>query len=176
MLSGIGDPDWIKNPRVALPGVGKNLQDRYEVGVISEMTADWTISAACTYGDDPEDDPCLAQWLDSRTGVYTSGGAITAFIRRSVPDLPNPDLFVFGLASHFQGYFPLWFSAFEDVRNHFTWAILKGQTQNSAGTVKLRSADPRATPLIDFHYFEEGNNEDGSDLDAVADAVLFAQL
>jgi len=179
MLSGIGpraDLEAHGIPvRLDLPGVGENLQDRYEVGIVSEMTADWTINAACTYSDDPEEDPCLAQWLASRTGVYTSGGAVIAFLRRSTPDKVDPDLFIFGLTTHFQGYFPLWFSTFQNVRNQFTWAILKAHTHNTAGTIKLRSANPLDTPLVNFHYFEEGNNEDGSDLDAVVDGVLFAR-
>jgi choline dehydrogenase len=33
--------------------------------------------------------------------------------------------------------------------------------------VKLRSANPRDTPLINFHYFEEGNDGGGEDLQAV---------
>ena len=34
------------------------------------------------------------------------------------------------------------------VTNHrrFTWTVLKGRTRNRAGTVHLRSADPREVP------------------------------
>ena len=42
--------------------------------------------------------------------------------------------------------------------NYLTWAILKAHTQNRAGEVVLRSADPRDTPLINFRYFEEGSD------------------
>jgi len=179
MLSGIGPKAQLDAHgiavRIDLPGVGQNLQDRYEVGVVSEMAADWTSSAGCTYGDDPEQDPCLAQWLESRTGPYTSSGALIAFLRRSTPDKVDPDLFIFGISSHFQGYFPLWFSTYQKVKNAFTWVVLKAHTRNTAGTVELRSADPLDTPLVNFHYFEEGNNEDGSDLDAVVQGVLFTR-
>jgi choline dehydrogenase len=179
MLSGIGPREQLDAHdipvKIDLPGVGQNLQDRYEVGIVSEMAADWTASAGCTYSDDPDQDPCLVQWLESRTGAYTSGGTLIAFLRRSTPDKVDPDLFVFGFSSHFQGYFPLWFSTFQDVKNAFTWVVLKAHTRNTAGTVELRSADPRDTPLVNFHYFEEGNNEDGSDLDDVVQGVLFAR-
>ena len=41
MLSGIGDPQHLSDHgiavKAALPGVGSNLQDRYEVGVVSRM-------------------------------------------------------------------------------------------------------------------------------------------
>ena len=40
--------------------------------------------------------------------------------------------------------------------NYLTWAILKGHTQNRAGEAVLRSTDPLDTPLINFHYFDEG--------------------
>jgi choline dehydrogenase len=179
MLSGIGPRahlDKVGIPvRVDLPGVGRNLQDRYEVGVVFEMAERWSVNAGATFSDNPDFDPVLAQWLDKRQGVYTSGGSALAFMKRSNPDDVDPDLVVFGLSSHFQGYFPLYFSFFENVRNHFTWAILKAHTKNTAGFVELVSADPLERPYVNFRYFNEGNNEDGSDLDAVVDGVKFAR-
>src|SRR5205085_6423876 len=53
--------------------------------------------------------------------------------------------------------------------------ILKAHTNNTAGTVRLRSADPLDTPKIDFHYFEEGNDKSGDDLNAVLAAVHFVR-
>lgn len=179
MLSGIGPQAKLQAlnipVRLDLPGVGQNLQDRYEVGVVYEMVDDWTVNAGATFSDNPDFDPALAQWLDSRTGVYTSGGSALAYLFRSDPANLDPDLFVFALATHFQGYFPLYFSFFEPVRNQFTWAILKAHTKNTGGVVELESADPLARPSINFHYFNEGTNSDGSDLDAVVKGVQFAR-
>lgn len=63
-LSGIGPKDELakfKIPvRVDLPGVGTNLQDRYEVGVVSECKDDFAIENGCTFGKG--NDPCLAEW------------------------------------------------------------------------------------------------------------------
>jgi choline dehydrogenase-like flavoprotein len=60
--------------------------------------------------------------------------------------------------------------------NHYlTWAILKAHTQNRAGEVRLRSADPRDVPLIDFHYFEEGSDATGEDLDSVVAGIRFVR-
>ena len=56
-----------------------------------------------------------------------------------------------------------------------TWAILKAHTQNRAGEVTLRSADPRDTPLIDFNYFEEGSDVAGEDLDSVVAGIRFVR-
>jgi choline dehydrogenase len=96
-------------------------------------------------------------------------------MRRTNPDALDPDAFVFALAAHFQGYFPLYFSYFEPIRDRFTWAVLKAHTKNTAGVVQLTSDDPFARPTINFHYFEEGTNTDGSDLDAVVESVRFAR-
>jgi choline dehydrogenase-like flavoprotein len=59
--------------------------------------------------------------------------------------------------------------------NYLTWAILKAHTQNRAGQVVLRSADPRDTPLINFHYFEEGSDAAGEDLDSVVAGIRFVR-
>lgn len=179
MLSGIGRREQLEPlgipVRIDLPGVGRNLQDRYEVGVVFEMREDWIVNAGATFSDNPDFDPALKQWLDSRSGVYTSGGSALAYLFKSDPANLDPDLFVFALATHFQGYFPLYFSFFEPVRNQFTWAILKAHTKNTGGVVELYSADPLERPYINFHYFNEGTNTDGSDLDAVVKGVQFAR-
>jgi choline dehydrogenase-like flavoprotein len=49
--------------------------------------------------------------------------------------------------------------------------VLKAHTENRRGIVKLRSADPLDTPLIDFRYFEEGDDATGEDLRAVVAGV-----
>ena len=59
--------------------------------------------------------------------------------------------------------------------NYLTWAILKAHTQNRAGEIVLRSADPRDPPLIDFNYFEEGSDTAGEDLDSVVAGIRFAR-
>jgi len=46
------------------------------------------------------------------------------------------------------------------------------QTGNTAGTVTLRSKDPRQPPHIDFKYFEEQGERDLKALSEAADYVL----
>ena len=41
--------------------------------------------------------------------------------------------------------------------------------------MKLRSADPRDTPLINFHYFDEGSDAKLEDLASVVDGVQFVR-
>ncbi|MGJ8677400.1 MAG: GMC family oxidoreductase [Akkermansiaceae bacterium] len=179
MLSGIGPKEELEplgiEVKVDLPGVGKNLQDRYEITVVSEMKANWTSSAACTFTDNPESDPCLAQWLEDRQGPYNSAGTAMSFLIKSFDIKEDPDLFVFGLPTYFQGYFPLWFSTFIDVRNQFTWANLKAHTKNTGGTVQLKTKNPFDTPEINFHYFEEGTDTEGSDLLDISAGLKFSR-
>jgi choline dehydrogenase len=177
MLSGIGPRDVLQRfgipVRVDLPGVGKNLQDRYEVGVVNRMNfpAWWVLKGARFAPGDPQ----YQQWARSRKGVYTTNGAVLAVIRRSAPERPLPDLFCFALLGLFRGYFPTYSTLFANNLNYLTWAVLKGHTQNRGGEVTLRSADPREAPAINFHYFEEGTGSAREDLDSVVDGIKFVR-
>jgi len=177
MLSGIG-PRAVLDPagipvRVELPGVGKNLQDRYEVGVVNRMSFDsWEILKGVTFS---HGDPTYQEWATRHEGLYTSNGAVLAAILKSAPQRPLPDLFCFALLGLFGGYFPGYSAAEVTKPNYLTWAILKGHTQNRAGEVVLRSADPLNTPLINFHYFDEGSDTAGEDLDSVVAGIRFVR-
>lgn len=180
-LSGIGPREELSEhgieTLVDLPGVGENLQDRYEVGVIYEMDRDFSSLENATF-DSPlpgaEPDRYFTEWLGGK-GLYCSNGAVLAIIKRSSADKSLPDLFIFGLPASFRGYYPGYSNDLERHRNFFTWAILKAHTQNTAGTVKLRSDDPCDTPDVNFHYFQEGTDGGTDDLDAVVDGVEFAR-
>ncbi|UOY03678.1 GMC family oxidoreductase [Blastococcus sp. PRF04-17] len=180
-LSGIGPREELERfgirCRVDLPGVGENLQDRYEVGVVSRMAKKFSLLEGLTFcgpkdGADP--DPGYRDWLE-RTGVYTTNGALLGLVSRSREDLPTPDLFVFGLPAHFTGYYPGYSSSLAQQSDCFTWAVLKAHTVNRAGSVLLRSADPRDTPDIRFRYFDEGDDTAGQDLDAVVTGIELAR-
>jgi choline dehydrogenase len=178
MLSGIGPAEELRvhgiPVRLDLPGVGRNLQDRYEVTVVSELKKDFELLAGITFrppDDGAPDDPALAEWKARRTGLYTASGSGLGVVKRSRPDLPEPDLFIFGLPAMFRGYFPGYSREIGRQRNVFTWTVLKAHTNNSAGYVRLRSADPRDTPLINFKHFHEGNDASGDDLEAVVAGV-----
>ena len=89
---------------------------------------------------------------------------------------PLPDLFCLAVLGRFKGTFPLIRSLFAKNLNYLTWAVLKAHTNNRAGEVTLRSADPRDTPEINFRYFEEGTPDGGEDLDSVVDGIdLFVE-
>jgi choline dehydrogenase len=182
MLSGIGPgqhlrQNGIDNVVVDLPGVGRNLQDRYEVGVISEWKKPFSLLSGGTFappvaGAAP--DEYFKMW-EQGGGVYASNGALIGIIKKSTPDKPEPDLYIFGLPGFFKGYQPGYSKEFERFHNRFTWAILKAHTNNNAGAVSLRSKDPRDTPQVEFHYFSEGNDTKGEDLQAVVEGVNFVR-
>lgn len=105
-------------------------------------------------------DPPMREWLDDKEGIYSTNGAVISIIKRSDPALEDPDLYIFGLVTDFRGYEPDYSQRIRDAKDRFTWAVLKGHTENRAGCVAIRSNDPRDTPRIDFHYFEDDQRKD----------------
>ena len=177
MLSGIGPQAHLESFGIKClvdrPGVGTNLQDRYEIGVVTEMKQNWKVLAGATFAPplpNEKGDPCYVDWQNGK-GVYTSGGAVLGIIKKSAPERPDPDLFIFALPGKFHGYFPGYSKEVERTQNYLTWLVLKAHTHNTGGYVKLRSASPLAVPEINFKYFDEGNDEQKADAEAVADAV-----
>lgn len=190
MLSGIGPQRHLEEHKIAvvhaLEGVGQNLQDRYEAGAVYRIEKNWAALEGVEYR---RGDPAFQDWLGRpafrflparwqksprHSGIYTSNGAAVAFTRRSSAGLRNPDLFCMALLAKFIGYHS-GYSA-EDVcnpknRNYLSWTILKAHTINRAGTVTLRSKDPRDPPAINFHYFDEGDDLANKDLDAVIQGI-----
>jgi choline dehydrogenase len=181
MLSGIGPREELAkhgiDVRVDRPGVGQNLQDRYEVPVVYDLPEDFKLLTGCSFqppAPAEEPDKCFKAWQQGK-GLYTTNGVSLAIIRRSLPQMPVPDLFIFGLPAAFRGYYPGYSGELERHTDKFTWAILKAHTRNRAGTVRLRSADPRDTPEVNFHYFDEGSDAAGEDLDALVAGVDFVR-
>lgn len=175
MLSGIGPKDELTEHgievKLDLPGVGSNLQDRYEVGVVNRMNFDvWNVLKDAKYA---KGDPQYEQWEKHRKGVYTTNGAVLAVIKRSLAERPLPDLFCFAVLGRFKGYFPGYSSLIKEHLNYLTWAILKAHTSNHAGEVRLVSNDPRDRPYINFRYFEEGSDNAGEDLDSMVEGIKF---
>jgi choline dehydrogenase len=189
LLSGIGPREELERHgiplNIALPGVGKNLQDRYEVGIVYKLKENLSTLEQAKFEADEQKDPVFREWNEAspeerRQGkgfLYSSNGVIIAILKRSSiakNAKQDPDLFIFGLPSDFRGY-EQGYTKNISIKNHFTWLVLKGHTHNTGGEVTLRSNDPRDTPNINFKYFEEGNdpNKGKEDLDALVEAVAF---
>jgi choline dehydrogenase-like flavoprotein len=175
MLSGIGPKEELKkhgiDARVDLAGVGKNLQDRYEVGIVNRMKSDWKALKGALFDNK---DPQYKMW-ESHRGVYITNGAVIAVIKKSDKSRPLPDLFCFALVGKFRGYEPNYSREIVVHHNYLTWAVLKAHTNNTGGTVTLKSSEPRETPEINFHYFDEGTDKQQEDLESVVDGMKFVR-
>jgi choline dehydrogenase len=175
-LSGVGPAKELQQhgiPVVSnLPGVGANLQDRYEVSVVVDLNKDVDLYTRCAPFQPV--DPCLVayetgQWDPPQPepfyGPYANNSVYATRIEKSSSGAPLPDLFMLGFAIPFRGYFPGF--SYIPLGRSWTWLALKCHNENTAGQVLLRSANPRDTPEINFHSFDEGNDSAGADLEAL---------
>ncbi|WP_265445615.1 GMC family oxidoreductase [Flexivirga meconopsidis] len=184
MLSGIGPREHLDEHgiavRVDLPGVGANLHDRYEVSVVSELAKNYPIfdgeDLDVPHGS-AQGDSLYAEWRDSADGPYATNGSLAAIIARSQSRQAgqDSDLIIFALPIEFRGYYPGYAKDAVAHHNRLSVLVLKGHTNNRAGTVRLRSADPTDVPEIAFRYFEEGSPGFEQDLDGVVDGVEIAR-
>jgi choline dehydrogenase-like flavoprotein len=164
MLSGIGPADELRRHgievRLDRPGVGRNLQDRYEVGVVARAGKRFDLLEGATFrGPAPgrEGDRLFEAWRAGGTGLYATNGAVLGFLARSsVAEHDEPDLFVFGVPGSFTGYYTGWSAeAVAEPYDKWTWLLLKAHAR-FRGRVTLQSTDPLDPPAIDFNYFERG--------------------
>ncbi|HXJ13750.1 MAG TPA: GMC oxidoreductase, partial [Candidatus Limnocylindrales bacterium] len=174
MLSGIGRREVLEEfgieLRVELAGVGRNLQDRYEVGVVNRMKFPaWEVYKGVKFA---AGDPQFGQWSDCRSGIYATNGNVLSVFRKSASSDGAPDLFCMALLANFQGYYPGYSEKLATDLNCLTWAILKGHTGNRAGEVTLRSGDAQDTPFINFNSFAEGADED---IEALLEGIHFVR-
>jgi choline dehydrogenase-like flavoprotein len=95
--------------------------------------------------------------------------------KRSAPERPLPDLFCMALLGKFEGYYPGYSRQFSEHLNYLTWAVLKAHTNNCAGEITLRSADPLDPPDINFCYFQDGTPDGDQDLNSVVDGIKFVR-
>ena len=175
-LSGIGPADELKSFGIPiikdLPGVGTNMQDRYEVGVVGEAPSKFALLKDCTFLNGT--DPCLEQWKDVPVlkGGYSTNGIAIAYPKHSSVSEGQglPDLFLGGVPAYFSGYYPDYAWNATAGANRWTWLALKAHSRNNAGTVKLTSTNPRDMPQITFNSFSIGGDED---IQAVYEGMQF---
>jgi choline dehydrogenase len=97
---------------------------------------------------------------------------VLSIFKRSPVAADTPDLFCMALLTDFRGYSPGYCKMFPQSLNHLTWVVLKAYARNRAGEVTLSSRDARDVPYINFHYFEQGAEED---LAAILDGIRFVR-
>ena len=113
MLSGIGPPDQLAalgiKVEVPLEGVGRNLQDRYEVGVVHNASRPWACLQGARFSDRRSDLPRMAH-RPRHVHFERRGGRVCPAVERA-PGKPGfvrhgaADAF-FGLFSRLFGRYP----------------------------------------------------------------------
>lgn len=181
-LSGIGPRKELEALSIPvlkdLPGVGSNLQDRYEISVNVELKNTIDLYTQCKLFQ--ADDPCMTTYqtgvgngLNSFYGPYANNAIYSVRIARSNWMLDLPDLCIVGLAIPYRGIYPGF--SYVTLGHTWSWLVLKCHTRNTAGEVKLKSTNPRHMPDINFHYFQEGNDYSGTDLNGVLAGLKMAR-
>jgi len=155
-LSGVGPPDLLKTLGITLvhelAGVGENLQDHLQARVIYECTKPMTTN-----------DDLASFWRTTVMGIdylFTRDGPMAVGINqggifaRARPDATTPDVqfHVATLSSDMAGSPTHAFSG-------FTMSVCQLRPQ-SRGSVRIRSADPVATPAIQPHYLSTSRDRD----------------
>jgi choline dehydrogenase len=172
MLSGVGDPAVLSGlgieTVVSRPGVGKNMQDRYEAGVVVEMDRPISILQSCKLGEDA--DPCLTDWRAGR-GVYATPGFLATALVRSREDLPQADLQIFAVPADARGYYPGYSKFSAQQKSRFSWLVLKAHTKNNAGFVVPKSKDPFARPHVQLNQFDSNKGLSDPDMAAMVTGV-----
>lgn len=179
-LSGIGPAEELAElgipVRVDLPGVGANLQDNQEVPIVGHAATDFSAptpdpdAPQCTYG--APGDPCVDLWRQGE-GPYMAQGQANSMFRTSAVADGERDMFFTGGSFAIRGFWPPTTDVPADPPNTFALSTVKIHPRSTAGTVRLRSADPRDTPEINFNLFDTEASR--VDLEAYVDTVKWAR-
>lgn len=146
-LSGIGHPDDLAavgiRTAIALPGVGRNLQEHLDVLMHYEVTRPITLNSNANLLTQMK---VGLQYLLTRTGVAAGNGIEAGGFCRSRPELDRPDI-----QFHFV---PAYMTGLTDPlpKQHGVTVHACKLRPDSTGSVTLRSADPNDAPKIDFNF------------------------
>lgn len=147
-LSGIGPAEELKKFDIPVvvdsPGVGARMADNYETSIIGLASRDLN-NVGGTY----------AVMLKSTTATTTNS---------------TRDLYLFCGAFSFEGYWPGFPT--EYGKSEYECAVVHMGPHSQAGTVTLRSSDPRDMPEINFRFY---NQTEEADLTAILDGIKHAR-
>ncbi len=204
MLSGIGDKEQLQKHGidglqghdgakvgeiVHLPAVGRYLQDRNEISIISETKKEFRTLRTVSFQPGHDGDRARDEWLRTGRGLYaTNGGALAIFMTTDEPRYgEEPDLLIVGFPVAFRGYYHGWSRQLLSTvlrlgdmtwppehaltRRLWTWVLLQGHTRNRSGTVELRSDSAFEQPVINFRYFDESSEEADKDVTTLLEGI-----
>ncbi|KAM0722724.1 hypothetical protein Q7P37_002165 [Cladosporium fusiforme] len=164
-LSGIGPREELEAldiPVVVdLPAVGNFMQDNYEVPFQIRAERPWLNATTPCSGSFNETDPCFIEWQTRGMGPYARASATLHLTwNSSVSWDDDADLFFLSAVTATGTGFHPGYSRLAPHPNHWGTSIVKMQTANPAGTVTLRSRDPRQAPAINLNFFTHRAEED----------------
>ncbi|RAL14743.1 GMC family oxidoreductase [Aspergillus homomorphus CBS 101889] len=182
-LSGIGPAEnlrqWGIEPLVNLPGVGTNLQDHYEIVVISRFPNKSSFLHGCTFSYPEGPDPCYQRWqipIHGHRATYATAGFPVGLLYKSTVTTNNTcDVLLFGGPTGYRGFWPGFSVNITSDHRIFVWAVLEAHPRNRAGTVSLKSTDSLETPDIEFNYYDTGSPGYEEDLQAQVEGILLAR-
>lgn len=146
-LSGIGNAGDLSSlgidPRVDLPGVGENLQDHLELYVQYQCKRPVSLYPALKWYRKPK---IGFDWLFRRRGIgasnhFEAGGFIRSNVRVAYPNLQFHFL---PIAIRYDGTAP--------KSGHGFQLHVGPMNSDVRGSVKIKSADPKVYPKIQFNY------------------------
>jgi choline dehydrogenase len=149
-LSGIGPVAELKEHGIEVvadrPGVGENLQDHLEIYLQMECTQPITLYKHLNLFSKAM---IGAQWLFFRSGLGATNHFESAAFVRSRAGVKYPDIqyHFLPVAIRYDGKAP--------AKSHGFQAHVGPMRSPSRGWVRLRSADPKAPPVIQFNYMAD---------------------
>lgn len=170
MLSGVGPADQLRRHGIAvlhdLPGVGRNLQDHLEMYIQYECKQPITLYSV--------ENPLFkakvgVEWFIFRSGLCTSAHLEAGGFIRSRPGIRHPDIQYHFLPSVVNDH------GRKPGDRHAFQAHAGTMRATSRGWVELRSADPRAKPILQPNYLT--TEDDRADMRACVKLTreIFAQ-
>lgn len=148
-LSGIGDAEVLKEKGIPvvhqLPGVGKNLQDHFGVGLEFKSTKPVTVNDL--YNNIFKGGAAMMRYLLFKSGPMASNGNYSNTFITTSEEIGRPDMMITFMSwCTGEDLQPRPFSGFTILAEHIR--------PDSRGTVHVRSSDPEEPPAISFNFLE----------------------
>ncbi|MGI6851507.1 choline dehydrogenase [Mesorhizobium sp. 1B3] len=147
MLSGIGPAAHLREHGIAVvadrPGVGQNLQDHLELYIQQESIQPITLYSKLNLFSKAM---IGAEWLLFKTGLGATNHFESAAFLRSKPGVDYPDIQYHFLPAAIR------YDGKAAAGSHGFQAHVGPMRSKSRGSVRLRSGDPLAKPVILFNY------------------------